>query len=788
MRALAIGTALYAAIVASAQASAAEPEIRYTSYGVPHVKADNFRDLGRGLGQAFARDNVCLFAEKIVTIRGERARFFGAEKSYVDLFAGFGGAEINNLSSDFYHRFMFTTERARFMQRGSGRDLMELNRGFVAGYNAWLAKTGASGLPESCRNAAWVRPITIDDLLLRHHQIALIGTSNFVLPNLVAATPPGKALSEASRNALAAAADPTRLTDARGQGSNALALGGEATADGRGLLIGNPHFPWAGTERLYQMHLTVPGKLDVYGGGAYGQTLPFVGFNRDVAWSTTWSTDQRGVFYRLDLDPADPTTFVIDGKKQKMVPVNVSVDVGDGKARTHQFWRTPLGPVLGGGPYFPWTKTNAIVIHDANIGNNRWLEQFMAMARAQSSRGLLAELKRIQGNPINNTIAADRNGDALYTDMGIAVAIPDKALGECIDTPEAKAVLDTFYLMLLNGSKSVCHPRMETGSVQPGIVPPSERPVLLRRDYVLHANDSHWIVNADPGARLSGFARVIGDETLPRNERTRAGMAIVADRLAGRDGLPGNRFDGDNLERLFFAGRFLHAEQTVDDVLASCRADPKATATDGAPIDLAPACDVLARWDRKVSVTSVGVPIFREFLARLPFIEVVGLVLQTDQYKVAFNPADPVQTPRGLTMTAANRRALADAVQYLAANGIPLDAPLGKVQFAVRDGVRLPLGGDPSTFHNIRAELIKGEGYANVLYGDSYIQIVGFDAKGPRARAVTTYSQSTDPASPQFADMTRRFSEASLFDVPFSDEAIKADPGYRVEALLPEVK
>lgn len=761
----------------------ADVDIRYTSYGVPHVKASTMFGAGKGLGYAFAAENICLFAEKIVTIRGERAFYFGEQNSYADPFAGFQGGEVNNLASDLYHRLIFTPEAAKLMRRGASRDLNELNRGFVAGYNRKLAEFGPSGLPQACRYQPWVRPISLDDLNLRHHQISLVATSNFVLPNIVAATPPGTSESVGARKAQEAAADVSRLRDARSVGSNVVALGRDATANGAGMLFGNPHFPWAGTERLYQMHLTVPGKLDIYGAGAYGQTLPFIGFNKDVAWSTTWSTDQRAVFYRLELKAGDPTSYRVgqDWRRMRSVHVQAPVRGADGKSeqRSHTFWISEFGPVLGGGPYFSWTPSTAVAIHDANRANNRWLEQFLAMSRADGVESMLASLKRLQGNPINNTAAADRSGKALYADMGIAVDVDPARIESCLDTPEAQEIYRTFFFMSLNGSDPACHPRRRIGQVQPGAVPPSDRPSLIRTDYILHSNDSHWIVNADPAARLSGFSVMIGDETLARNERTRAGMAMIADRLAGRDGWSGNRFDLDLFQTAFFRSRYLMADQGLDQVIASCRAGASEAASDGELIDLTEACAVLAKWDRTTAVNSVGSHIFREFIARLPKLNVVGLVLRPDQHDVAFDPADPINTPRGFTMDAGQRRALADAIQYLTRKGVALDRPLGELQFIVRGDRKLPLGGDPSTFHNLRPQPENDCAYCNIVYGDSYIQLVTFEGERPVARAVTTYSQSTDPASPHFADMTALYSDQRLFSVPFSDAEIAADPGFR---------
>ncbi|WP_285220562.1 penicillin acylase family protein, partial [Pseudomonas aeruginosa] len=70
-------------------------DIRWTAYGVPHIRAKDERGLGYGIGYAYARDNACLLAEEIVTARGERARYFGSE--------GKSSAELDNLPSDIFY-------------------------------------------------------------------------------------------------------------------------------------------------------------------------------------------------------------------------------------------------------------------------------------------------------------------------------------------------------------------------------------------------------------------------------------------------------------------------------------------------------------------------------------------------------------------------------------------------------------------------------------------------------------------------------------------------------------
>ena len=39
----------------------------------------SFRGLGYGLAYAYAQDNVCMFADSLLTVRGERSQFFGAD-------------------------------------------------------------------------------------------------------------------------------------------------------------------------------------------------------------------------------------------------------------------------------------------------------------------------------------------------------------------------------------------------------------------------------------------------------------------------------------------------------------------------------------------------------------------------------------------------------------------------------------------------------------------------------------------------------------------------------------
>ena len=158
-----------------------------------------------------------------------------------------------------------------------------------------------------------MRPITTLDVYRRFYQLGLRASSGNFLREIVNAAPPAAAASAR------AAALPTpeqlqeRLADdpvlgtEHPLGSNAYGVGSAGTRGGRSVLLGNPHFPWQGSERWYEMHLTIPGKLDAIGAGLQGVPVVNIGFNKHVAWSHTVSTARRFTPYELKLKAGDPT-------------------------------------------------------------------------------------------------------------------------------------------------------------------------------------------------------------------------------------------------------------------------------------------------------------------------------------------------------------------------------------------------------------------------------------------------------------------------------------------------
>jgi acyl-homoserine-lactone acylase len=251
----------------------------------------------------------------------------------------------------------------------------------------------------------------------------------------------------------------------------------------------------------------------------------------------------------------------------------------------------------------------------------------------------------------------------------------------------------------------------------------------------------------------------------------------VRDRLAGTDGLPGNGFGRQWLQDVLFGNRHYSADIMLDGVLTLCAEESHVVDLGGVTVDVTEACDVLAGWDGRNKVTSVGTHLWTDFWNRAR--SAPGL------YAVPFDAADPVNTPRGVNLGSAAVRSrlmsdLATTAQYFADNGIALDAPWGTVQFDVRNGESIPIHGGSGTSGVYNAispgGLIPGVGYTPIFHGSSYIQAVTFTPQGPDARAIVTYSESTDPENPHYADMTKLFSKSGWVKLPFKEGDIRRDP------------
>jgi acyl-homoserine-lactone acylase len=753
-----------------------------TAYGIPHITAGDFGSLGYGYGYAFASDDLCTMAEGYVTVEGQRSRYFGGSAA--------------NLDSDIFWQSIIdrgVIPGLLAVKSGPGAigpQLRQLMAGYVAGYNRYLTSVGgAAGVPDpACKGQPWVKPITTLDAYLRIYELVELQGQAGLIPSIATAQPPASAGGSAgTQPALPSAAQLRALgprlsaasLSASMAGSNAIAVGSAGTRDGtHGMLLGNPHFPWDGPDRFYEVQLTIPGTMNVEGAALYGVPLVVIGFTSTMAWSHTVSTAWRFTPYQLALVPGDPTEYLVDGKPEAMTQTTVTVDSlgSDGTVTPvrHTLWYTRYGPVfdsLGGLP-LPWSSQTAFALADVNAQNFRFLNHFLATDEAQSVAQELSILKKYQGLPWVNTMAADSTGHALYADIGAIPDVTDAEAAAC-DTALGQGIFPVAGLPVLDGSRSACAWGTDPDSATPGIFGPAEEPSLQRRDFVENSNDSFWLSN--PAQPLTGFARIIGDTGTRRSLRTRSALAMIIGRVTGSDGLGPARFTMQDMENLMFSDIQYGATLVKPQLVSMCQSLPGGLAptSSGGTIPVGDSCAVLASWDGRENTDSRGAVLFRAFWEN-------ALALPEGPWLTPFDPSNPVGTPNGLnTVDPGVQQSLGDALAELAAARLPYDVALGTVQYVVRNGQRIALPGGPGDpdgeFNAINEDAINSPG-VDPIDGSSYIQVVTWNSGSscPAADSLLTYSESANQDSPHHADQTLLFSRKQFVTTYFCPAQVAA--------------
>ena len=756
-----------------AQSKKYSAEIRRTSHGIPHITVKDYGSLGFGDGYAFAQDHLCSLADQVVKVRGERAKYFGA------------GENNRHLNSDLTMRALGIYEQAREMLKTMDQEQRDNVEGYVAGYNQYLSEVTAKGVKGWCSGQDWVFAITAEDLMA-YQQSVVITTTNFA-EMIATAMPPKNETAYAT---------PKTIPEFE-MASNGWAIGVERSASGRGMLIANPHYPWVGSNRFWEKHLVIPGKLDVYGVGLLGSPGVAIGFNRNVAWTHTVSAGKRFALYSLDLAPGNPTRYLYDGKEREMTSkvISVAVRQADGtlKQVERRIFFSHYGPILNF-PGVGWSAKKVATVRDANANNVSFQTQRMAMNRARN----LDEFKKAHADynalPWVNTIATSADGRAWYADTSATPNLKPEAIAALLKRKDSDIMTKTAWdrgIILLDGSNSLFE-FVNDPTTRAGAIPYSRMPQLERKDFVFNANDSFWLAN--PHQLLTGFSPLQGMEGTSRSLRTRMNALLLDDTSAngpsGKDG----KFTLDELAAAALSNRSLSAELLRAEVVKRCQATSTVT-LEGKAVDLSKACGILAAWEGRFNTDCVGAVLWREFTTQYEAgdLQKAGVLFQTD-----FNAADAVNTPHTMTPDKNNDSLLklAKAITVMEKAGFALDAPLGKVQYSNKNGARIPIhgGGAYEGIANVvstspasttlepnpmpervpGSRFLSKEGYL-INYGTSFIMALEFTDKGPRAQAFLTYSQSGDPASPQFYDQTQLFSEKKWRRVLFTEAEIKSD-------------
>ena len=754
-------------------------EITRTSFGIPHITAQDYGSLGYGEAYAAAQDHVCNMAVALTNAQGQAAMHFGS------------GHENTHLHNDIVVRALNIPEKGRLALAQQPEHIKQWIQGYTAGYNRYL-RDSAGQFGSWCDGEPWVRPASAKEFMAQY--VASVHTITYMAAAVAAAQPPAvTAVVEVSSAQQKAALDGIKL---EGMGSNGWAFASAATENGRGALLANPHYPWYGTSRFWEKHLTIPGELDVYGTGLIGTPGVTLGFNKSIGWTHTVSDSKRVVVYRLTLNPEDPTQYLYEDEWRSMVSRDESVSLRTETGVVEQstkIWFSHHGPIVQM-PGLEWTDKTAYAARDANSENTAVLAQWLAMGQAQSMDDFIDAHRQYNAMPWVNTISTSSDGRAVYLDNSAVGALSAEAIaawrGRVSAVPQLKQLYLTRGLVILDGSTRrdewLQHPKATVS----GTTPFEQRPLIESERYVFNANDSYWL--SDPNRPTTGYSPLYGATETPRSIRTRMNIHLL-------EGLDGFDFRGEDglfsmreIQSALFDNSGLTAHLLKPGLLERCKKDPIVVLED-TEVNLTAACSVLANWDNRYNLDSRGAVLFREWITGYDYTatQFTGAL-----FSGVFDMDKPAQTPVGLADGDTALVALARAVLILQGQDMPLDIALGDVQLAHRAGVQFPVHGGNRfegianlqvTAPHIPAPIFSGvngtvadsksmssSGY-NIAHGSSFIMILSYTDSGPRAQALLSYSQSGSPGSEHFSDQTALYRDKVWRDIYFDRDDIEAN-------------
>ncbi len=283
--------------------------------------------------------------------------------------------------------------------------------------------------------------------------------------------------------------------DEYGYGSNAWAVAGSKSADGRALLAGDGHLELDIPALMYQIGLDTEhlgsGEIHQMGALLVGTPMLAIGTNGDVAWSTTQHSGDITDWYSecLALDATgEPVTSLFRGNQEALITIDESVEVAGvlGSTERTESWKR-------------WTTFDG-----------RWIWSIEGHNPSSVAPGAGQTVVRMGGDTI---IPADVDGD------GCVYAVSFDFTG--LDKGHLFRLLDTL------GTVSTVEEIREAGPLglalsQNLVAADSSGDVLYTgyqgvpcRDY-LRAGDGSWLPGGDPTMLLDGTT--FGGFTIPMED------------------------------------------------------------------------------------------------------------------------------------------------------------------------------------------------------------------------------------------------------------------------------
>lgn len=762
-------------------------EVVRDRWGVPHLFAQNERDLFFAQGYVHAQDRLWQMHFNRTIGSGRLSTLFGAAP----------------LPADRYLRTLG-------LRRSAERDLALLTpetRGFLEAYtegvNAFL-KSHEGDLPieftmlrvtpepwTPLDSLAWSRTMSLNLSLnsaletTRLQLAAKLGPEAvkqlippypaegpFIMPDTAGGAAPVLLPSFPMSNAQAGfLRDLAPFVPALGRpdrvwGSNSWVVHGSRTATGKPLLANDTHLGLAMPSVWYEIGLHA-GRFDSVGFSLAGLPFVVIGQNRRAAWGVTnLNADVQDIYLEKLDDPKNPKKAMYQGRWEDLKVVEEQISVkGQEKPETLRVLYTRHGPLVHG--VLPgWTDPRPMSMRWASAEGSRLLDGISQVSRAGSWPEFHQALS-LWDTPSLNFVYADVDGNIAYQSTA---RVPVRVPGH-----DGKMPVEGW-----------------SGRFEwQGFIPYEEMPNLLNPA-------SGFIVTANHKVVPDSYPHVLTNDWPPPDRARRINELVGADSSVTMDDM--KAFQADTMLRQAGVMRaHLAAVQPANDLERQALA-------------------ALRAWDLRFETDAIGPTIYRAWLRFLlpgTFKDEMGeelmqsaghfVFMQSDMFTAMMQrPNDPwfddKGTPKKETRDDIVRRSFSEAVAWLSETrgGDPAGWQWGKMH--TMTFAHTPLGQGPvaplNWIFNSKALPVPGEGSTVNANGDDPEQgfKVGF---GPSQRyiadlsdlgrsiAVNSTGQTALPFHPHRDDQARMWARGEYHPVLTGRDAVRAE-AESVLTLTPE--
>ncbi len=517
--------------------------------------------------------------------------------------------------------------------------------------------------------------------------------------------------------------------------SNGWALGPTYSASGNTMLLANPHLSWQGLETFYESHILLP-DVNLYGAALVGSPVLQIAFNDHLGWTHTVNTMDGCDLYHLELvgDTLDDG-YLLDGRMQSF---DISTEViqvrqQDGSMANESLHirRAKQGPVVVSDDQVLAARFALLEMPFLADMNRQWWE----MGRASNLEEFQAALQG-QHLPLFNVVYADVDKHIMLYFNGI---IPERPVGDA----------DFWKTPVPGDDSSLIWTEILTYADLPKSIDPAS-------GWVQNSNGAPWYMTMpflDPNQYPLNIS------TNETNNRELRGLQMLNAH---------NQMSYDELVAAKHSTHALVADQVLDELInAALNSNDEL---------LQQAAHALDQWDRQFLAESQGGWLFELWFHKwfektivkatdansnynFTFDQLVGSLFYTQP----FDPAHPLDTPRGLADVPLAILALHDAASELQATASSLDIAWGEIARLRHGEIDLPGNGTGSSlgvFREIIYEQDEDDKFRSV-FGDTYIAIIEF-SQPVRAHVLTTYGNTSQVSAFEIGDQLRLAAKQQL--------------------------